>query len=67
MTPKAIQPDTLYTPAEAAQLLRLERRAMYRIGPDELPAHYVGPRRGTKVYWGADLLAYIAKGRRTAA
>lgn len=56
---RPIDPDTLYTPAEAATLLGLRRtKSMSEIPTTDLPKCKVGPARGSVRYLGADLLAY---------
>jgi hypothetical protein len=53
-----LDPFRLYTAAEAADVLGLDRATMYEIPEAELPRCNVGPARGATRWMGADLLAY---------
>ena len=53
-----LDPFRLYTVAEAADILGLDRATMYEIPEAELPRCNVGPARGATRWMGADLLAY---------
>lgn len=53
-----LDPFRLYTAAEAADILGLDRATMYEIPDAELPRCNVGPARGATRWMGADLLAY---------
>ena len=54
-----INPDRLYSTAEAATLLRLHPDTVYRIPAGSLRRTKIGPRRGRTVILGSDLLAYL--------
>jgi hypothetical protein len=53
-----LDPFRLYTAAEAADVLGLDRATMYEIPEAELSRCNVGPARGATRWMGADLLAH---------
>jgi hypothetical protein len=61
-----IVPDALYEAKEAATILGLAKRpkTIYSIPEAQLVPTWVGPSRGKKMFRGADLLAYMERGRR---
>jgi hypothetical protein len=60
-----IVPDALYEARKVAQILGLPRvKSVYNIPERELVPTWVGPRRGKKMFRGADVLAYLERGRR---
>lgn len=61
---REILPNAMYKPAEVAELLGLEREKTVREIPEtELGPTRVGPRRGRKMYRGADVIRYLDRGR----
>lgn len=64
MQKKEILPNALYEAHEVAKLIGLRRtKSVHEIPEDELVPTRVGPRRGRKMYRGADVLAYLERGR----
>lgn len=56
--------SAMYSAEEVAEILGLTRtKTVYSIPEDELVPTRVGPRRGRKMYLGADILAYLSRGR----
>lgn len=63
-----IAPDRLYDANEVQQILGFKRKkSVYEVPECQLPATWVGPRRGKKMYRGRDLLAYLERGRKAVA
>jgi hypothetical protein len=64
MEKREILPGAVYDAPEVAELLGLQRvKTIYEIPETELAASWVGPRRGKKVYRGADVIAYLDRTR----
>lgn len=57
---RVLHPWKAYTVKQVADLFEMPTSTVYKIPENELPRRYVGPRRGSLRFLGADLMCYLA-------